>query len=557
MNHPSIPSIRRAGGATRASTATVGGKVVITGPASAFGFQVSTDEGVTFSFVSVDALPYNTGAASVQIRVVTMAKGFSVPVSPITRIIILILGQSNNAARDTADGLGGFGSNVWAWNGTTLVSMEGLYELPNPDSLVGTGRMGNQITLAAALRATYPDAEIVFVPCAVGGSGFRDTKWAAGGSAYTGAVSRINSYFSAYPDDTVAMVDWVQGEWDVPYHSEWTGRVTDLRTRLMASCPKVTADTPWTFGQIPLGLTNSGGINSRIIDLPRLIPHSAVVSNVGLTVFDAFHYDAASTRTFGTRKPAKWAEAEAGALYGQPIPTGTLLAEWYLGSDNPTYAAVGGGNALTVAGTTPTLAAGYARLPASSGLLTPFDETAAHTMIAICRMPAAAAVIIMGAPAASPAGWWMYREANANFRLSARSQPWAIETSLATLPVGESAEFHAAFVAFGNDPAGTADTPPRYSVWGYDERISPTTTASTYTARARWNPSLPRPNLSGLKLGFGNPHNYTPATYTGAIDIAYGAVYSGRLSDDNLIAAVGAARTACAGRGLTMLAGPT
>ncbi len=110
-----------------------------------------------------------------------------------------------------------------------------------------------------------------------------------------------------------------QGE-TMPDAKNWPLHVKRVRDSLVADL-KLPANTPLLAGEVLYKSAGgaSGGNNSTIDTLPRVIPNSYVISAEGLTAKDQFHFVAASERIFGARYADKMLEIQKTQINTHPL----------------------------------------------------------------------------------------------------------------------------------------------------------------------------------------------------------------------------------------------
>ncbi len=160
------------------------------------------------------------------------------------------------------------------------------------------------------MAEAYPEATIGLVPCAISGVDvdfFRK-----------GVVSSRRNEFTIPPDNHWSgAYEWVverarlaqkvgvirgilfhQGESDSS-DPAWPGKVAELVSDLRADLG-LGESAPFLAGEV----LHTGGCsahNSRIAELPGLIPHAHVISARGLGAIDEHHFDLAGQRELGNR----------------------------------------------------------------------------------------------------------------------------------------------------------------------------------------------------------------------------------------------------------------
>jgi len=146
---------------------------------------------------------------------------------------------------------------------------------------------------ARAMTETRPGRRVGLIVNARGGSSIDE--WAAGARCYEEAVRRARA---AAGSGTLQAVLWLQGEYNAPSPEGYLDKLRDLIERLRRDLrsPRLI----FVAGQIkPEESTRC--INEQITALPGVMPRTAVARSTGLTVFDTWHFDGASTRELGRR----------------------------------------------------------------------------------------------------------------------------------------------------------------------------------------------------------------------------------------------------------------
>jgi hypothetical protein len=219
---------------------------------------------------------------------------------------ILLIGQSNMQGRATYDSAGGHPAFVDQWTQAGAVA-DATLPLDYVDAVAGS--MGPDITFSARYRLAYPNARLLFIPCAKGSTGFNDNNWNEGDAEYESAVSRTLAALAAEPTAELKGVLWLQGENDAAdsvfqsaYAAALDAMIASLRADLNAPA------LPFVAGQIGTFLSGgvfftATGINAAIADLPNRVPNTAYVSSAGITTsVDGVHFtNPAQVRTLGSR----------------------------------------------------------------------------------------------------------------------------------------------------------------------------------------------------------------------------------------------------------------
>ncbi|WPJ95624.1 sialate O-acetylesterase [Coraliomargarita algicola] len=218
--------------------------------------------------------------------------------------IYLLIGQSNMAGRAPYSE-----EEARPLPGVYLLNSENDWEpASNPMNRYSTIRkeismqkMNPGYSFGQVMRAKQPDQTIGLVVNAQGGTSIN--QWQKGGEFYHEAIIRTRI---ALETGQLKGILWHQGETDAndpDYLPKLNQLITDLRHDLGA--PNI----PVVAGQI-----NSSGdylFNQIILELPRLVTNTAVVSNAGLTAMDQWHFDHDSMLTLGQRYAEKMQALQA------------------------------------------------------------------------------------------------------------------------------------------------------------------------------------------------------------------------------------------------------
>ncbi len=167
--------------------------------------------------------------------------------------VVLVLGQSNAAGRFMNSQVYShpslyasvFGDNVWG-------------------ELSDTGSHGEFWPLVATRWMADRNETVGFIYAAMGGTGLvNSVEWAAGGSAYNGAIAQV----AASGVTKVDAILWFQGERDSLMNvsrEDYLAGMNGLLARLHADLPG--ANAPFVVGQINYGLGSSGAVRSAQVD---------------------------------------------------------------------------------------------------------------------------------------------------------------------------------------------------------------------------------------------------------------------------------------------------
>lgn len=228
--------------------------------------------------------------------------------------VFALFGQSNMMGVASYDGNGEHPGRVYQWTqGDVLV--EATPPLSHPGFVVGS--MGADIAFSEDYTAADKARKILFVPCAVSGSGFSDNNWNQGDPSYAAAVAQLNEVLASNRETELKGILWIQGETDAKSGNEMSQAQYAATVDAMISAMRADitggADVPFVLGQIGPYLDTGtyptrDAVNAAIADTPNRVANTAFASSAGLTdLGDGVHYDAASLRTMGSRLFNAWA----------------------------------------------------------------------------------------------------------------------------------------------------------------------------------------------------------------------------------------------------------
>lgn len=172
---------------------------------------------------------------------------------------------------------------------------------------IGMQKMNPSYMFAKTMLQADKDITIGLVVNAKGGT--RIDQWKKGMEKhkpedpfYVEAVRRTKI---AMQTGTLKGIIWHQGEAnrkDPKYIEKISQLIANLREDLG------TPDLPFVCGQI--NMAEEQPINTLILELPRQVPHTGVVSAEGLVAMDAWHFDRSSMMELGTRYGKKMLEVQ-------------------------------------------------------------------------------------------------------------------------------------------------------------------------------------------------------------------------------------------------------
>jgi hypothetical protein len=246
--------------------------------------------------------------------------------------LFLIVGQSNAIGRATFDSGSTHPDGTLQWNqsGSAVAATNPLNHV-DPDS----GDMGLDIEFAIVYLAANPNATLVFIPHAEGGTGLNAGDWPKGGTLYDAAVARANAAIASYGVGLQGII-WHQGERDAAAGRSQVQYGADLRKMILDMRADITGATnvPFVVGEIGSFLdtgtySTRDAVNLAINETDEKITKTAVVETGDLTdLGDSVHFSAASLRTMGTRYYNAWIAAKANTtapvIDGLPTISGTV-----------------------------------------------------------------------------------------------------------------------------------------------------------------------------------------------------------------------------------------
>ena len=260
------------------------------------------------------------------LSLVTQARGAGAPDNSPglgDTLVFTLIGQSNMVGRAVFDGGSIHPAGVRQWgrvgadDGQLVPAGVPLqHHDPNP------GQMGLDIGFAEAFAQTFPDASLVLVPSADGGTGFSANRWNPGDDLYADAVARTNAVLAANPGFVFAGFLWHQGESDVGF--------VGYQAALDAMIAALRIDTGQTGapfvlgGLVPgwiAGNTDRQTIQAIIEGTPSRVSGTVFASSAGLTAAGAdIHFVAPDLRMLGQRYFDAWVAARGLA----PDAVGTI-----------------------------------------------------------------------------------------------------------------------------------------------------------------------------------------------------------------------------------------
>ncbi|NQV29764.1 MAG: sialate O-acetylesterase, partial [Candidatus Marinimicrobia bacterium] len=117
-------------------------------------------------------------------------------------------------------------------------------------------------------------------------------EWAQGSKFYQDALRRVSE---AQKTGVLKGILWHQGEANVENPDKYIDKLTKLVTQFRQDLDM--PELPFIAGQID----GVHPINEQTAMLPDRLPFTGFVSSEGLTIFEEWHFDAASVRLMGKR----------------------------------------------------------------------------------------------------------------------------------------------------------------------------------------------------------------------------------------------------------------
>lgn len=232
-------------------------------------------------------------------------------------VIFALTGQSNMVGRATYDGGDLWPAGTQQWHPIGGRPIEGSSAegeaipaaIPLDHWDEGSNSMGPDIEFCRSFAAVNPEASIVLIPAADGGTSFQADEWNPGSSHYVEAVTRIHEALAAFPSALFGGFLWHQGESDAGsaaqvggYQAALDAMINQMREDVTGAGPT----TPFVLGRmVPNKITEDAetiALDAIVTDTPNRIAYTAVADSTGLTDRgDDLHFDAASQRVLGTR----------------------------------------------------------------------------------------------------------------------------------------------------------------------------------------------------------------------------------------------------------------
>ena len=178
--------------------------------------------------------------------------------------VFILAGQSNMVGWDVfSNTKGDYSTGVMQVARTGKTSggldnelVQAISPLDNWDANAGT--MGLSLEFAHKYKEQFPNVQLVFIPCAQGGTGFISNNWNKGNTLYEDTVARANTLFTNNPTFKLKGMLWHQGETDylnLDFELDLTTFLTDIRTDISV----MSDDVPiFIGGLVPPNLVIAG-----------------------------------------------------------------------------------------------------------------------------------------------------------------------------------------------------------------------------------------------------------------------------------------------------------
>lgn len=217
--------------------------------------------------------------------------------------IILLIGQSNMVGRygpidpvlDATDpSIKMYGVNLQ----TVSIANNPLDHFDAGANTVGIG-----LTLAKNYDVPL-GREVLLIPSAKGGTGFKDFFWVLGGVGYNMAITRAyEAMLMGSRRNKIAMIAWHQGEDEQSWtEAQYASKLDILINSMRATIPTA-LNAPFIVGEVsPSSNAYGAGVAAALLDTPNRHARAGYVSTSDLALGgDNLHFTAASCRTMGER----------------------------------------------------------------------------------------------------------------------------------------------------------------------------------------------------------------------------------------------------------------
>ena len=217
--------------------------------------------------------------------------------------IILLIGQSNMVGRygpidpvlDATDpSIKMYGVNLQ----TVAIAADPLDHFDAGANTVGLG-----LTLAKNYNSPT-GRDVLLIPSAKGGTGFKDYFWVLGGVGYNMAITRAyEATLMGSGKNKISMIAWHQGEDEQSWTEAQYAAKLDILINSMRSTIPTADNAPFIVGEInPSSNAYGAGVAAALLDTPNRHAKAGYVSTSDLALGgDNLHFTAASCRTMGER----------------------------------------------------------------------------------------------------------------------------------------------------------------------------------------------------------------------------------------------------------------
>ena len=259
--------------------------------------------------------------------------------------VFLLIGSNNMVGRASWDGGEGFPLDTLqvARTGGPSGGADGVIVPAQPmlDHVdVNSNKFGPSLQFAIEYVKEYPNATILFVPCADEGTGFRDNRWSRGGASLEDAITRTNTLLNANPAFLFKGILWHGSEKDcdtpanaAAFPAKLDAMINTIRSRVVGA-----ANVPVVVGHLASTLVNNAlypeaeTVNTALQQAPNRLSFAGLARRSSLTTIDDIHFDAPSMRSLGARYFSGLQEAK------RDLPTPLSILAFDHGEDATTVA---------------------------------------------------------------------------------------------------------------------------------------------------------------------------------------------------------------------------
>lgn len=238
---------------------------------------------------------------------------YSLPANYSGDVVIGVMGQSNMVGRATYTTGATFPAGVQQYN------QNGVFESVTGDTMLNfndgdASSLTLSVDFAVKFKNDFPNANLIFVPTGLGGTGFITNYWNKGDVLYASSTNRINAVLSEKPSAKFIGILWHQGENDAKttggpaaYEANLDQFIMDIRHDITGAA----TSTPFVNG----GFSNDFigvdadriSVNATIEDTPNRVLNSATAEANDLSDLpDNLHFNESSTRLLGQRYYDAW-----------------------------------------------------------------------------------------------------------------------------------------------------------------------------------------------------------------------------------------------------------